>query len=512
VNELTRYQGTVPGAFASYRAPILGMAALAGLGMLPSDVGIAMADGGAATAQITPEQLAAHPAVQGMLQAGIDSAIRAYDARVNPVDESQRPGAGGAPAVPAFLRRNYGLPRLGEAMRATFVGGFRTSQAYERDFSQAASEIFGYGVADDDDQDPFLPGQGGKATRSLIWARSRDEMSQILEAMGEKAAASDAAAAARIDSGIRAMGEASSPLVPTQYLQDKFQYALVSMTAIRRSGVDSMPVTSNIVALPRESVPAGASLANEAGTLTPQDATLAQQTITVKKQYGYRLYSNELLKDASPAWNEFLANTLVRDVALKQDQQFLEGTGAGAEITGLVNYAGVTAGPALGANGATPTIDNIIDSMYLLRAVNVEPDVAFGHPRTMQTLSKIKDSTGNYILWAAGGINAPRLYGGQIVGMPATRVDPNASLLNSIDFYFSNQMLTNRTVGTSADTTDLVLTNRANLLIIERQGIEVAYSEHVAFNSDQTAARAIGRAAIVALQPTGVEVITGIRP
>jgi len=285
------------------------------------------------------------------------------------------------------------------------------------------------------------------------------------------------------------------------------------MTAIRRSGVESMPAASNIVALPRESVPAGASVAAEAGVLNVQDPTLAQQTITIKKQYGYRLYSNELLADATPAWNEFLANTLVRDVALKQDQQFLEGTGAGAEITGLVAYAGTTAGPALGANGATPTIDNIIDGIYLLRGVNVEPDVAYGSPRTMQTLSKVKDSTGNYILWAAGGVNAPRLYGGQVAGQFAGQGgSPNAVLLNMMDFFFSNQMLTNRVVGTSNDTTDLILTARSNLLIIERQGIEVAYSEHVAFANDQTAARAIGRAAIVALQPTGVEVITGIRP
>jgi len=515
-NELTRFQGSVS-AFATYRAPILGMAALAGLGLLPTDLGIAMADGGAA--QVTPEQLAAHPAMQALLTQAAETAaaaaIRSYDERANPVNPGDRPGAGGAPVVSNFNRQRYGLPKMGLAMRATFAGGFRKSQEYERDFSQAAKETFGYVGGDDaDDKDPFLEGQGGRATRSLIWPKSRDEMVEVLDAMGEKPAAAEAAVAARIDSAIRAMGEAGpSPLVPTQYLQDKFQYALVSMTAIRRSGVESMPAASNIVALPRESVPAGASVAAEAGVLNVQDPTLAQQTITIKKQYGYRLYSNELLADATPAWNEFLANTLVRDVALKQDQQFLEGTGAGAEITGLVAYAGTTAGPALGANGATPTIDNIIDGIYLLRGVNVEPDVAYGSPRTMQTLSKVKDSTGNYILWAAGGVNAPRLYGGQVAGQFAGQGgNPNAVLLNMMDFFFSNQMLTNRVVGTSNDTTDLILTARSNLLIIERQGIEVAYSEHVAFANDQTAARAIGRAAIVALQPTGVEVITGIRP
>ena len=467
--------------------------------------------------ELTPDQLLANPTVRAFIEESnrqaADSAVRA----LNTVDTTARPG--GVVEVPAYNRQRYGLPRLGTAMRATFAGGFRKSQAFENDFTQAAREVFSYnGGEDEDDKDPFLEGQGGRSTRSMIWPKTREEMIEVLDAMGEKPAARDAQYLARVESGVRAMAEATvgggGALVPTAYMQDKFQYALVSMTAVRRSGVDSMPAPSNIVVLPRESVPAGGSVAAEAGTLTPQDATLAQQTITIKKQYGYRLYSNELLADATPAWNEFLANTLVRDVALKQDQQFLEGVGTGNEITGLINYAGVTAGPAMGANGATPTIDNVIDSTYLLRAVNVEPDVAYGAPRTMQTLSKVKDTAGNYILWAAGGANAPRLYNGQIAGLQSDRASssPSAVLLGQIDFYFSNQMLTTRTVGTSTDTTDLVITNRANLLIIERQGIEVAYSEHVAFNSDQTAARAIGRAAIVALQPTAVEVWVGIRP
>jgi HK97 family phage major capsid protein len=472
--------------------------------------------------EITPDQLLANPAVRAFIEESNRQAAEAAVRATNTVNPADRPGGAGDGAAtrgaPAFNRGRYALPRLGTAMRATFDGGFRQSQAYERDFSQAAKELFGYTKPENQDPDPYLDGGGGRATRSLIWPKTRDEMVEVFEAMGEKPAAREAAYLARIESGVRAMSEASvgagGALVPTQYMQDKFQYALVSMTAVRRSGVDSMPAASNIVVLPRESVPAGGSVAAEAGTLTPQDATLAQQTITIKKQYGYRLYSNELLADATPAWNEFLANTLVRDVALKQDQQFLEGAGSGNEITGLINYSGVTAGPAMGVNGATPTVDNVIDSTYLLRGVNVEPDIAYGSPRTMQTLSKIKDTTNNYILWAAGGYNAPRLYNGQVVGMQSDRASssPSAVLLGQIDFYFSNQMLTTRTVGTSTDTTDLVITNRLNLLIIERQGIEVAYSEHVAFNSDQTAARAIGRAAIVALQPTGVEVWVGIRP
>ena len=452
--------------------------------------------------------------VTDLVKSAVADAIKS----VNTVDPADRPAVSAVKQSP-FIRRHYGLPRLGVAMKAAFDGQFRRSQEFERDFTQAASEVFGYSNPTAEDRDPVLPdGGAAKSYRSVVWAKDRDEMTEVLYAMGEKAAAKESADLAQIDTAIKAMAEASSPLVPTYYAQDKFQYALVSMTAVRRAGVQSMPAPSNIISLPRESVAAGASLAAEAGTLTVQDPTLASQTITIKKQYGYRRYSNELLRDANPAWMEFLANTLVRDVALKQDQQFLEGTGAGNEITGLINVSGVTAGPSMGTNGASPTLDNVIDAAYLLRGANVEPNIAFGHPRTMQSLSKIKDSTGNYILWGAGGVNAPRLYnvgvgnslttGGNQVAQGA--VGPSTTLLGQIDVYFSNQMSIARTVGSATTASDFLITNRDALLIVERQGIEVAYSEHIFFGSDETAARAIGRAAIAVLQPAALLVWTGV--
>ena len=60
--------------------------------------------------------------------------------------------------------------------------------------------------------------------------------------------------------------------------------------------------------------------------------------------------------------------------------------------------------------------------------------------------------------------------------------------------------------------TTAILGASNQVLILERSGIEVAYSEHVYFTTDESAVRAIGRAAVAVLQPTAVETITGIRP
>ena len=277
-----------------------------------------------------------------LIEDSVTKAVRA----VNTPDPEARPEAPTTRSAPAYNRRRYPLPRLGIAMQAAYRGGFRQSETFERDISQAASDLFGYKGEKLDADDPIVDQVGaGKNYRSIIWPKTREEMANVLYAVGERVHAEEVD---RIDLAIRAMAEGTSggglELVPTQFLQDRFAYIMTSTIAVRQvAGIQVMPVRSNVITLPRETVAAGASQANEAGTLTVQDATLDVQTLTIRKQYGFRRYSNELLADADPAWNEFLANTLVRDVALQQDLQYLEGTGSAPQIQGLVGYSGLTA-------------------------------------------------------------------------------------------------------------------------------------------------------------------------
>jgi HK97 family phage major capsid protein len=514
-----RYAGQVPLTLPVYAAALaLGLPVtpdmLEPIGFRKDGSPIYPMGGGDGTApvEITPEQLAAHPALQPLLQAAGEAAVRA----VNTVNPDDRPGGAGGTAtrgVPAFNRGNYELPRLGVAMRALSRGQWRQDAAFEKDIADAAQEIWGYRGEKDDEDDEKNPviGELGKpkSYRSVIWPKSREEMVEVLIAVGEKAKAEDVAM--RAGTAIRAMnegtGSAGGFMVPTQYLQDQFAYALTSTIAVRAAGIEVMPVVSNVVALPRESAAAGASQANEAGTLSSADATLAQQTINVRKQYGLRRYSNELLNDATPRWNEFLARTLVRDVALQQDIQYIAGSGSAPQIQGLIGYSGITSGPSLGANGSSPTLDHFYDAQYNLRAVNAEPDFAIMHPRVLNSLGKLKDSAGNYLLSQRNGVNGATSFG---TGLPGAA--PKAVLLDTIPVWFSSQISIAQTVGSSSDCTTAIVGRRDQVLLLERSGIEVAYSEHIYFTTDESAVRAIGRSAIAILQPTAVETITGIRP
>ena len=201
-------------------------------------------------------------------------------------------------------------------------------------------------------------------------------------------------------------------------------------------------------------------------------------------------------------------------MALFQDAQYLEGAGTGSFITGFSTYGSTTTGPvpgtAGGTNGGTIVLDNILDAVYNLRAVNVEPQQGSGffimHPRTLNTLTKIKDTTGNYIVSSFQGVNTPVYFGGQLPGSNG----PKAMLLG-VPVYLTSQIGIANTVGTSTDCSNIYVGDASKVIILERQGIELAFSDQVGFANDQSAWRAIGRSAVAVTQPTALEVIKGVR-
>jgi HK97 family phage major capsid protein len=432
--------------------------------------------------------------VESLVSKAVTKAVKA----LNTVDETARPVAPTKAAT--FNKGGYGLPNLGIAVKSAFRGQAVNGGEFERDFSQAAAEIFGYkGAAGDD----------SLTARSIVWPKTPEEARAVLHAMGETKHA------ARVDSAIKAASEGTTTaggfLVPPMYAQDAFQYALVPNIVFRNlPGVTTMPVKSNLVYLPREDARAGGATAAEAGSLTAQDVTFAQQAITIKKAYGYRVFSNELLADADPSWNEFITKTLLRDVALFADQQHLEGTGSGNQITGIGEISGLTVGPSMGTNGRALTFDDLYATIYALRLANVEPQSGTGawvmHPRTLNSLMQLKDTAGQYLLTAAQGYNAPMALGG---GFAASN-GPKASLLG-IPVYVSTQIAINRTQGSSSDTSHVYLLDSSKAVLLERQGIELAFSDQVGFATDQSAYRAIARHGVAAVQPTAVARITGVR-
>jgi HK97 family phage major capsid protein len=303
-------------------------------------------------------------------------------------------------------------------------------------------------------------------------------------------------------------GTAGGFFVPPQFLQEQFAYALSPHNALRRAlgpgGV--IPVVGHDIRLPRESSRAGASQQSEAGTLSSADATLSQQSITIEKQYAMRRWSSELGADSDPAFSVFLNKSVLRDLEIQQDIQWLRGTGSSPQIYGLVNYSGLTTSSAAvvaATNGASLTFDDVMDAGYDLDAVGANADFAIGHPRNINVLRKKKDTNGRYLMSFDG---TPRGF-----GMANNPGGPDAILADFLPFYKTTNLVITQTVGSSTDCTTIIVGDSSQVFILERQGVELMLSPHVYFTTDELAVRATARSAVAILQPTAVTLLTGVR-
>jgi HK97 family phage major capsid protein len=223
--------------------------------------------------------------------------------------------------------------------------------------------------------------------------------------------------------------------------------------------------------------------------------------------------SNRLLKDAAtnPSIEQVIRADLAEVMALRADLAFLRGTGVGGEPTGIRNSSGLTPAPSLGSNGATASFDNLKDMVAAIRAQNApfnRPGWIF-HPRLLNTLEKMKDSSGRYLAEAelltfdaTGG-------GGTLLGYP---------------FRTTTQIPVNISTGTSNDTTEIYLgsdwgecwVGEEQALIIEVSG-EASYSIdgttwNSAWQQQQHLFRAVWRHDIGLRRPQLFSVMTGVRP
>ena len=431
-------------------------------------------------------------------KAGAEAAVRA----MNTVDPQDRPAGSASPVGSNVNLKRPQKISLAKAIIAMREGTWRDS-GLENELSEATKEKYGFAEP-----------------KSFALPSNPEAWSDVLEATdapieGRKALREWA---------VRAMSEgttsAGGALVPAQYLQDLFVLSPQTAVAFRNApGVESMPVNSNVVYLPRETVMPSSAAYAEAGTISATDATFAQQAITIKKQAAYSQFSNELLADATPAFEAYIAKTLARSLALFQDLQFLEGSGSGNNVTGLGSYSGLTTGYTAATNGdsysAAGAADLLINLVFALRIAGVEPSAWIMHPRTLQSVSKIKDSQNRYVVESIGGV-----FGAPVAipntGQLQTAIGPTPPVwraqLLGIPVLLTSQIPINETQGSSNVSSHLYIGDFSFARVLDRQSIEMSISEHIAFTTDQTAVRVTARSAPVLLAPAAFTKQVGIIP
>ncbi len=463
-------------------------------------------DLGVAHLELTAEAL--QQMVTDASRAGAEAAVRA----LNTPDPDDRPGGSGAPTPAAGSNVNLNRvrqPSIAKAIRAISRHSWKGAEL-ERDLSQATRALVPWNGSKDDADDD---GESDY-TNSLTLPTSIDAYRMVLEETGVKTPATEFGRYA-----VRALGEGTSALgsvtssgaiVPIQFLTDQFVLALTSAIVLRQMPeVIVVPVTSNIIELPRESAAAAAAAYAENATITPNDPTLALQEFAIKKQARLQLFSNELLNDSNPAINTVVNRMLARDIALLQDAQYLEGSGSGANVNGLANYSGLTTSSFTAAtNGSTPSADDLIGMVFDIYTANANPTAFVGHPRTLKNIVKLKDASGRYIFTSYASWGGPRMQA--IPGSNLTYPSKAVGDINGIPFYLSTQLSITRTQGSSSAATNLYYGDFSKVLILERQAVDIFMSEHYAMNADQTAVRVTARSTVAVTQPTALAKATGI--
>lgn len=263
-------------------------------------------------------------------------------------------------------------------------------------------------------------------------------------------------------------------------------------TAVLQAGPVLVTMNSDALELPGLAGSTTVTRVGEGGTLTDSDATFKKVRLTARKYAVRTVASSEWLSDANPDARGLLATDHSRQLAAKLDLEMLEGNGTG--IVGLRYISGITS-TSLGANGATPSLDNIADALYRLEAANADMSkvAIIMHPRTWNTFGKLKDGQTRYQL------------------QPDPTTDARRSLFGR-PVYTSPQMTITETVGSSSDCSYIVIADMSRVVVGRRLTLGVLYDPFSKSSTDQVVVQTLSRWDMNVLHTAAVEILTGVRP
>jgi HK97 family phage major capsid protein len=136
---------------------------------------------------------------------------------------------------------------------------------------------------------------------------------------------------------------------------------------------------------------------DEEAAYPESDDSFAQVTIGAHKLATLIKCSEELLNDSVFNMEAYIAKEFARRIGTKEEEAFFTGDGTGKPV-GILSVAG---GAQLGVTTASATAltaDEVMDLFYSLKSPYRKKAVFLMNDLTVKALSKLKDSTGQY-LW-----------------------------------------------------------------------------------------------------------------
>jgi len=207
---------------------------------------------------------------------------------------------------------------------------------------------------------------------------------------------------------IKALREATGSeggfLVPDEFAARVLE--LIQANVITLPDLERVKMNHETLYIPKTTAGTTAYWVSETGTITASQPAFGRITLTAKKVASLVEASSEVLEDANVSVANLLVEQMAKDIALKIDDEILNGTGGtfeGLRYTGSFTNAvdaglsGVIGtGATSAANISLTAISKAIDEV--LKDNHQMPDVSYWHPRTIGSLRVLTDSSGRPLL------------------------------------------------------------------------------------------------------------------
>lgn len=251
----------------------------------------------------------------------------------------------------------------------------------------------------------------------------------------------------------------------------------------RRDIVNPLPTHRLVVRdlLPSIQVTTGSVEYAQQTTRTNNAAPVAEAATKPESAYAWELEnvpmrviahwvpaSRQVLDDL-PQLRGLIDTELLNGLALKEEEQLLNGSGSGQNLSGLVTNATAYSAPA----GFTPTnAMEIIAVGMLQNALALYPVTGIVvNPADWLRMRLIKDTTGKYLLGDPGAAVAPVLFGVPVVETQAMTVDK--FLVGNFPAAATLYDRWNARVEVSTEHADFFIKNMVAILCEERLGLAV---------------------------------------
>jgi HK97 family phage major capsid protein len=204
------------------------------------------------------------------------------------------------------------------------------------------------------------------------------------------------------------------------------------------------------------------------------DIVFAAALLQARKVAALTRASSEWMSDAIPEARPVVEQNHFREMGIKIDAAFFNGSGVAPELLGILNWSGVTKTPG------TASLDDIAAAIGRVEAANAVPNAIFISPQNWSAIRVERDggATGGYVL----SPDASEAARARVFGVPVY-VTPH--------------------VGTS-----IVVADMRSIAVGVRDRWLVLYDTYRYLEFDQVSIRTTSRWAIAPLHVAGVQIIT----